>query len=75
VLLFLTAGKTKLIVMTHTSDCSEPAWNLVRPRSWWWKIHFETKKESQKWEDWSFVHFSMKWNWIILLSTDCCLLQ
>jgi len=28
------------------------------PKSWCWKIHFETKKQSQKWEDWSFVHFS-----------------
>jgi len=58
---------------TQTSGCSDPAWNLVRPRSWCWKINFETKKQSQKWEDWSFVHFSMKWNWIILLSADSCL--
>jgi len=33
------------------------------------------KKQSQKWGDWSFVHFSMRWIWIILLSTDCCLSQ
>jgi len=37
----------------------------TRPRSWCWKIHFETKKQSEKWEDWSFVHFSVTWNWII----------
>jgi len=53
--------------------CSDPARNLVTPLSWCWKIHFETKTQSQKWEDWSFVHFSVRWNWIILLSADCCL--
>jgi len=52
-LLFLTVGKLKLFMTTHTSRCSDPAWNLVRQRSWCWKIHFETKKQSQKWEDWS----------------------
>ena len=45
--------------------CSHPAWNLVRPRSWCGKIHFQTKKQAQKWENWSFVHFSVRWNWII----------
>ena len=51
----------------HCSRCSHPAWNLqvVRPRSWCGKIHFETKKQAQKWEDGSFVHFSVRWNWII----------
>jgi len=39
------------------------------------EIHFETKKQSQKWEDWSFVHFSVRWNCNILLSADCCLSQ
>jgi len=29
---------------TH-QNCSgwDPAWNLVRPRSWCWRVHFETK--------------------------------
>jgi len=39
------------------------------------KIHFEPKKQSQKWQDWSFVHFSVRWSWILLLSADCCLPQ
>jgi len=55
--------------------CSDPARNLVRPRSWRWKFHFETKTQSQIWEDWSLVHFSVRWNCIILLSADCCLSQ
>jgi len=42
---------------THTLNCLHPAGNLVRRPSWCWKIHFETKKYAQKWEDWSFVHF------------------
>ena len=29
------------------------------------KIHFQTEKQTQKWEDWSFVHFSVRWSWII----------
>ena len=58
-----------------TSSYSDPAWNLERPLSCWWKIHFETKKYSQKLEDWSFVHFSVRWNWIILPSADCFLSQ
>jgi len=33
------------------------------------------KNQSQKWEDWSFVHFNVRWNWFILLSADCCLSQ
>jgi len=53
----------------------DPALNLVRTRSWWWKINFETKKQRQKWEDWSFVHFSVTWKWMILLSADWCLAQ
>jgi len=39
------------------------------------KTHFETKKQSQKWEYWFSVHFSVRWSWIILLSADCCLPQ
>jgi len=58
---------------THISSCSRPAWNFVGLRSWC--FHFETKKQSQKWEDWSFVHFSVRWNWNILLPADCCLSQ
>jgi len=75
VLLFLTVGQLELFMTTHTSSCSNPVGNLVRPRSWCWKIPFETKKQSQKWENWSFVLFSVRWNWIILLSADCCLSQ
>jgi len=60
---------------TSTGGCSNPARNLVRPRWWCWKIHFESKTQSQKWEDWSFVDFSVRWNWVILLSGDCCLPQ
>jgi len=60
---------------THTSGCSEPACNLVRPRSWCWKTHFETKKQLQKREDWSFVHLNVRWNWITLLLADCFLSQ
>jgi len=44
----------------YCSRCSHPAWNLVRPRSWCGKINFETKKQAQKWEDWCFVHFSVR---------------
>jgi len=44
VLLFLTAGKLELFMTTHSSGCSDSAWNLFRPRSWCCKIHFETKK-------------------------------
>jgi len=73
--LFLTVGELELLMTTHISGCSDPAWNLMRPWSWCWKIHFETKKQSQKWEDWSFVHFNVRWNWITLLSADCCLSQ
>ena len=65
----------KLFITTHTSGCSDSAWNLVRLRSWCWKNHFEAKKKSQKREDWSFVHFSVRWNWITLLSADCFLSQ
>ena len=60
---------------TYTSGYSDPAWNLVRPRSWCWKVHFETKKQSQEWKDWSFMYFSVRWNWITLLSADCYLSQ
>jgi len=52
-------------ITTCTSGCWDPAWNLVKPRSWCWKIHFKTKKQSQKWEGWSFAYFSVRWNWII----------
>jgi len=45
---------------THTSSCSDPERNLVRPRSWCWNIHLETTTQSQKWEDWSLVHFSVR---------------
>jgi len=41
----------------YCSTCSYPAWNLVRPWSWCGKIHFETKKQVQKWENWSFRAF------------------
>jgi len=53
VLLFLTIGKLELFMTKHTSTggCSNPARNLVRPRWWCWKIHFESKTQSQKWED------------------------
>jgi len=63
------AGRVVSVVYDDThqycSRYSNPAWNLVRPRSWCGKIHFETEKQVQKWEDWSFVHFSVRWNWII----------
>jgi len=75
VLLFLTVEKLELFMTTNTSSFSDPAWNLVRPRSWCWKIHFETKTQSQKWEDRSLVHFSVRWKWVILLSADYCLSQ
>jgi len=42
---------TRFFMTTHTSGCSDPAWNLVRPRSWCWNINFKSKKQSQKWED------------------------
>jgi len=72
VLLFLTSGQLELFMTSHTNSCSDLVWNSVRPRSWCWNIHFETKKQLQKRKDWSFVHFSMRWNWIILMSADCC---
>jgi len=31
-----------------------------RARSWWCKSQFEVKKLSQKWEDKSTVHFSVR---------------
>jgi len=71
----LTVGQPELFMTTHNSSCLDPAWNLVRPRSWCWKINFETKKQSQKREDWSSVHFSVRWNWNTLRSADCCLPQ
>jgi len=37
------------------------------------KTHFETKKQPQKWKGWFFVHFSVIWSWMILLSADCFL--
>jgi len=61
-------GQVTRVVYDDTHQyfwCSHTAWNLVRPRSWCGKIHFETKKHMQKWEDWAFVHFSVRWNWII----------
>jgi len=56
------AGRVARVDDTHQyySRCSHPAWNLVRPRSWCGKTHFETKKQVQKWEDWSFVNFSVR---------------
>jgi len=48
---------TRVFMTTHTRGCSDPAWNLVRQWSWCWKTYFETRKQSQKWEKWSFVHF------------------
>jgi len=74
-MLFLTVVKLELFMTTHTSSCSDPAWNLVRPRLWCRKIHFETKTQLQKWVDWSFVHFSVRWNWVIILSAECWLPQ
>jgi len=68
---------TRVVYDDHTSGVAPilRKKNLVRPWSWCWKTHFETKKQSQKWKDWSFVHFSVKWSCIILLSADCCLSQ
>jgi len=66
---------TELFMTTHTRVFLDPAWNLVRPSSWCWTIHFETKKQSQKSEKLSFVHFIVRWSWITLLSADCCLPQ
>jgi len=40
VLLFLTVGKVELFMTMHISSYSDSAWNVVRPRSWCWKIHF-----------------------------------
>jgi len=61
---------------THTTPVvARNLREIVRQRTWYWKIHFETKKQSQKWEDWSFVRFSVRWNWITLLSPDCSLSQ
>jgi len=71
----MTVGKLELFMTIDTSSCSDPAWNLVRPRSWCWKIHFETKTQAQKLEDWSLVRFTVRWNWVVLLSADCCLSQ
>jgi len=65
----------ELFMTTHTSGCSDHGRNLVRQRWWCWKIHFETKKQWQKWKDCPFIHFSVRWNWIILLSADCFLSQ
>jgi len=38
----------ELFMTTPTSGCSNPTWNWFRPRSWWWKIQFEVKNQSQK---------------------------
>jgi len=37
---------TRVVYGDIDRSCSDPAWNLVRPRSWCRKIHFETKKQS-----------------------------
>jgi len=53
---------------THHQYCSrssDPAWNFFRLRLWCGKIHFATKKQAQKWEDWSFVHFNVRWSCMI----------
>jgi len=47
--LFLTIGKLELFMTILTSGSSDPALNLVRPRSWCWKIHFETKTVAEMW--------------------------
>jgi len=44
----------------HTTPCSDPAWHFVRPRSWWWKTQIKDKKQSQKLQDWSTVHFGVR---------------
>jgi len=44
----------------HTNGCADPARNVFRSWSWWWKIQFKAKEQSQKWDDWSFVHFSVR---------------
>jgi len=33
----------------------------------------KSRNSCYKREDWSIVHFSMRPNWIMLLSADCCL--
>jgi len=63
---------TRGFMTTHTSSCSDPAWNLVRPRSWYWKIHLKLRNSRR---NCSFVHFSVRLNWIALLSVDLCLSQ
>jgi len=37
---FLPRAPSNLVTPLHTSGsgCSDPAWNVVRPRSWWWKF-------------------------------------
>jgi len=36
-----------LLMMTHISGCSHPAWNLIRPRFWWCKARFGSTRRSQ----------------------------
>jgi len=57
-LCFLTTGYGELFAR----GCSDPAWNLLRPHWWWWKIQFEAKNS----------HISVRQNWIMLLSADYC---
>jgi len=33
-----------IFMAKHNSRCCDPAWNLVRPQWWCWKIYFKTKK-------------------------------
>jgi len=50
----------RVVYNDNTRVSSDLAWNLARTRSWCWKIHFETTKQSQKWQDLFFVHFSVR---------------
>jgi len=69
-------GRVTTVVYDDTHQvCSDPAWNLVRPRSWCWKFISKLRHSRRNGKNWSFVHFSVRWNWIILLSPDCCLSQ
>jgi len=68
-------SRNKSCLWRHTPVVARILCEILSDSGRSWNIHFKTKKQTQKWEDWSFVHFSVRWNLIVLLSADCRLSQ
>jgi len=75
VLLWFWRSRNKSCLWRHTPVVARILREIPSDRGRGWNIHFETKKQTQKRENWSSVHFSVRWNWILLLSADCRLSQ